>query len=201
MEVLRPLWYLTLWMLKRHTVALHHVITVSYDMFDHVDGVMWALANTKIQWKEDLFFALKLARQTLSKYYAEGTPTTGMLLVTAHILDLFRKLRLSRKWEKGMDIKPEDKTSYTTQIQEFILKYVEDESCAKHRHVPVNKHESLPSSNLVRSATASGFCQSSVDPYDLSSEDEEYSTPNNVAETTPRWSDCAAQILPAARLH
>ena len=57
-------------MSKRHTVTLHHVITVYNDMFDHMDGVMRALAKKKTQWKEDLFFAVKLARQKLSKYYA-----------------------------------------------------------------------------------------------------------------------------------
>jgi len=38
----------------------------------------------KIQRKEDLFFAVKLARQKLSKYYAELTPTTGIHLISAH---------------------------------------------------------------------------------------------------------------------
>jgi len=48
-------------MSKRHTVTLHHVITVYNDMFDHMDGVMRALPKMKTQWKEDLFFAVKLA--------------------------------------------------------------------------------------------------------------------------------------------
>jgi len=64
-------------MSKRHTVTLHHVITVYNDMFDHMDGVMAALANKKTPWKEDLFFAVKIARQKLSKNYADVTPTTG----------------------------------------------------------------------------------------------------------------------------
>jgi hypothetical protein len=72
------------------------------------------------------------------------------------------------------------------------VKYVENEYCAKHRHVPVNKLETVPSCNLVPSATASGSYQSSFDPYDLSSDDEEYLPPNNVAETTPGRSDHAA---------
>jgi len=67
MEVLRRFRYWTLWMAKRHIVTLHHVITVHNDMFDHMDGVMRPLAKKKTQWKEDLFFAVKLARQTLSK--------------------------------------------------------------------------------------------------------------------------------------
>jgi hypothetical protein len=113
-------------MSKRHTINLHHVITVNNDMFDHMDGVMRALAKKKTQWKEDLFFAGKCAQQKLSKYYTEVTPTTGMLLITAHILDLFRKLRSFRKWDKGMHINPEDETSYTTQYQEAFLKYVEN---------------------------------------------------------------------------
>jgi hypothetical protein len=61
MEVLRPFRYWTLWMSQRHTVTLHHVITVFNDMFDHIDGVMRALPKKKTQWKEDLLFAVKLA--------------------------------------------------------------------------------------------------------------------------------------------
>jgi len=116
MEVLRPFRYWTLSMSKRHTVTLHHVLTVYNDMFDHMDGVMRALAKKKTPWKEYLFFAVKLAQQKFSKYYAEVTPTTGMLLISAPILDPLRKLRSFRKWDKGMDINPEDETSYTSQI-------------------------------------------------------------------------------------
>ena len=54
-------------MSKTHTVTLHHVITAYNDMFDHMDGVMRALAKNKTQWTENLFFAVKLARQKLSK--------------------------------------------------------------------------------------------------------------------------------------
>ena len=144
---------------------------------------------------------MKLARQKLCKYYAEVTPMTGMLLISAHIHDPFRKLRSFSKWDKGMDINPEDKSSYTTQYQEAFLMYVENEYCAKHRCVPVNKLETVPSSNLVPSATASGSNQSSFDPYDLSSDVEEYLTPNNVAETKPGRSDLAAHLGTAARLY
>jgi len=200
MEVLRPFQYWTLSMTKRHTVTLHHVIIVYNDMFDQMDGVMRALAKTKTQWKEDLFFAVKWAQQKLSKYYAEETPMTGMHQISAHILDPCRKLRSFRKWDKGMDINPEDKTSYTTQYQEAFLKYVENECCAKHQQVPVNKHQSLPSSNHICSATDSQSCQSSFHPYDFSSDDEEYLTPNNVAETTPRQRDRAAHLLTAVRV-
>ena len=185
MEVLRPFRYWTLWMSKRHTVTLHHVITVYNDMFDHMDGVMQALAKKMTPWSEELFFAVKLARQKLSIFYAEVTPTMGTILISSHILDPVRQLRSFRKWDKGMDINPEDETSYTTQYQEAFLMYVENEYCAKHRRVPVNKLETVPSSNLVPSAKASRSYQSSFDPYDLSSDDEEYLTPNNVAGTTP----------------
>jgi len=159
------------------------------------------LAKKKTQWKEDLFFTVKLAQQKLSKYYTDVTPTTGMLLISAHILDPFRKLRSFRRWDKGMDIHSEVKTSYTTQYQEAFLKYVENEYCAKHRRVAVNKLETVQSSNLVPFATASGSYQSSFDPYDSSSDDEEYLTSNNMAEMTPGRSDRTARLLTAARLH
>jgi hypothetical protein len=125
----------------------------------------------------------------------------GMLLFSVQILDSFPKLRSFRKRDKGMDINPEDETSYTDQYQEVFLKYVENEFCAKHRRVPINKLQSLPSCNPISSTIVSASGQSSFDPYDLSSDDEEYLTTNNVAETTPARSDCAVRLLTTARLY
>ena len=136
-------------------------------------------------WKKDLFFAVKLAGQMVSKYYAEVNPMMSMLLISPHIFHSFWKLQSFRQWDKVMDINCDDRTSYTTQYIEAFLKYVENEYCAKPRRVLVNELQSLPSSNLILSATASGCSQSSFDPYDWSSDDKEYLTPNNVAETTP----------------
>jgi hypothetical protein len=93
-------------------------------MFDDMDGVMRVLPKKKTQWKEHMAFPANLAQQKLSKYYAEVTPMTGMLLISGPILDSFWKLRSCRKWDKGMDITPEDETSYTSQYQEAFLKYV-----------------------------------------------------------------------------
>jgi hypothetical protein len=124
------------------------------DLFDQLDGVMRALAMTRTQWKEALFCTVKLAEQKLSKYYTEVTPTMGVLQISAHILKPFRKLRLFRKWGKGMHINPEHETSYTTQYHEAFLKYVGNEYCAKHRRVPVNKLKTVPTSNLIPCATA-----------------------------------------------
>jgi len=67
--------------------------------------------------------------------------------------------------------------------------------------VPVNNLETIPSSNLIPSATASGSYQLSFDPYDSSCDGEKYLTPNNVAETTPGRSDRAARLLTAAWLY
>jgi len=78
---------------------------------------------------------------------------------------------------------------------------VENEYCAQHQCVPVNKHNSLLSSNLIPSATASGSCQSSFDPFDLFSNDKEYFIPNNAAETTTGLSAHAAHQLTTDRLY
>jgi len=56
-------------------------------MFDHTDGVLPAWVKKITQRNEDLFFAVKLAQQKLSKYYAEVTPTMGMRPISAQILD------------------------------------------------------------------------------------------------------------------
>jgi len=100
-----------------------------------------------------------------------------------------------------MEINPEEETSHTTQYQEAVLKNVENEYCAKHRGVPVNKLESLLCSILIPSGMASGSCQLSVESYDLSSDDDEYLMPNNVVEMTPGLSDHAARLMTAARLY
>ena len=157
-----------------HTVILHHVITLSNDMLNHMDGVMQALAKKMTQWKEDLYSAVKFGQQKLSRYCTEVTLTTGMLLISAHSLDSFRKLRSVRKWDIGMDINPEDETSHTTQFQEAFLKYVENEYCGTHGCLPVTQLKSIPNYNLLSSTMSSRFGQSSYDPYDLSSDDEEY---------------------------
>jgi hypothetical protein len=97
------------------------------DVFDHMDGVMQAFAKKKYQWNEDMFLAVKLAGQKLTDYYANVTPTMGMLQVSALNLDPFRKFRSFRNWAKGIDINPEDETFYTTKHQEAFLKDVENE--------------------------------------------------------------------------
>ena len=99
-----------------------------------------------------------------------------------------------------MDIDPEDETSNMAQYQAAFLKYVEIEYCAKHRRVLVNILESIPSSNLIPFATASPYCPSSIDPYDVSSDDDEYLTPNNMTETTTGRRDHVARHLTADRL-
>jgi len=123
-----------------------------------------------------------------------------MLLISAHFLDPFQKLRSFRKWDKGMDINPEEETS-STQYQEALLRYVENESRAKYWCVPVNKAESVPRNNLVPSVTASGSGQSSFDPSDLSGNNGEYVRPPKVGEMTPGRSDRAASLLTSARLY
>jgi len=100
-----------------------------------------------------------------------------------------------------MDMNPEDQTAYTTQYQETIQMYVENEYCAKLRRVLVIKPENLQHRNFFPSGKASGFGQSLFHPYDLSSDNDKYLTPKYVAETTPGRSDCAARLLTAARLY
>jgi len=99
-----------------------------------------------------------------------------------------------------MDINPKDETSYTTLYHVALLKYVENEHCAKHRHLLVTKPKTITNDNLVSSAMASRSGQSSYDTYDLSSDDEEFLLANNVAETTPGRSDSAAYSLTPSRL-
>ena len=93
MEVLWPFLHCTLWMSKRHTVTLHHVIAVYNETFNHMDNIIQALGKKKALWKEDLFIAVKCAHKKLSEYYPDSTLTMDMLFSSTHIL------YLSRQWQ------------------------------------------------------------------------------------------------------
>jgi len=125
----------------------------------------------------------------------------GKLLISAHILIMLEMLSSFKKWDTEMVINTADETHYSTQCQVAFLKYMENEYCAKHRHVPVNKIECAPRSNCIPSAMGTGSHESSFDSYDLSFNDEEYVMPNNVAETTPGCSERAACLLTVARCY
>jgi len=84
-----------------------------------------------------------------------------------------------------MDINPEDETSHINRYQKAFLKYEENKYCAKHKRMPVIKSDNTLINNLSSCETASGSGQSSYDPNDLSSDDDEYFMPTNMAETTP----------------
>jgi len=201
MEVVRTFWYWTLWMSKRHTITPHHTLPIPNIMFNYMDGVMLALAKKKIEWKQDLYSAVKCVREIISQYDAEVTPTTGMVLVFARILNPFQMLPLFMRWGKGMDTNPEDQTPYATQSQEAFLRYAVNEYCAKHQVISVITPEHVPGSNLFPSVIASWSGQFCSDAYDLSSHDDKYLTPKSVAEMTPGWSDRAACSLTAATVY
>jgi len=141
-----------------------------------MDGIMRAWAKKKTQWKEDIFFTVKFAGQKLSKSYAEVTPTTAMLPMSADILNHFWMLQSFRRWDTGMDVNPEDETFYNIQYQGEFLKYVENEYCANHIRLPVSTPESVPSNTFFPSASHLGSSQASFDRYDVSSDDTAYWT-------------------------
>jgi len=126
---------------------------------------------------------------------------TDLLIIPAHILDFLRKLWTFRKWDKPMDINPEDKNSFIIQFQEALLKYVENKYCTKHRRISVIQPQYVSHFTIFPSTKASGFGQFSFDPYDLSSDDKEYWTPKSVPEATPRWRDRTACWMTAGRLY
>lgn len=124
-----------------------------------------------------------------------------IILRSVHVLDLFWKLRSFTKCDRELDINPGDEALHTNQYQEVFLKCVENESCPKHRHVPILKPKSVPSNYRIPSATAPEPRQSSFDHCDMSSDDEEYLTCKPVAKITPRQTDHTVHLPPAGRLY
>jgi hypothetical protein len=68
---------------------------------------------------------------------------------------------------------PENEISYSTQYLEVFVKYTENEDCAKHRYFPSMKPESATSNIHIFYVMGSRCGQSSYNPDDLSSNDEE----------------------------
>ena len=147
-----------------------------------MDSDMRTQANKKTQWTEGLVFAIMLSWLRLSKCYAPATPMTGVLVISVHILDSFQKSEKYGRWDKGMDINPKDEALYSTQYQEILLMFLENEYCTKHTHVPVLNSNRVLNNILSPSTTASGSIQSFFVPYYVSSDDEEYFTIKDVAE-------------------
>lgn len=64
----------------------HRPVNTVYNvMFDNLDGLMLTSAQLMSQWNEDLYFAVRFAKQKLSKYYVEVTPMMCMLRISGHI--------------------------------------------------------------------------------------------------------------------
>jgi len=99
-----------------------------------------------------------------------------------------------------MDINLENGTFHTAQYDEAFVMYVDGNYCAKEWQMSIIKPENVLHSIIFPSAKASGFGQLCFDPYDLSSDDEEYLTPECVAEMTPGQSDRTARLLTATTL-
>jgi len=68
-------------------------------------------------------------------------------------------------------------------------------------NVCLSKNLTVPSSNFVLSTMASTSGHSSFDPYDLSSNVEDYLMPKSAAEMRPRRSARAARSVTTARLY
>jgi len=98
-------------------------------------------------------------------------------LISAHMLDSFEQLWAFRKWDMGININPEDETSYTTQYQDMFLKYVDNEYCTKYSQLSVSEPERILRNNLFPTALASVSGQSTYDRYDLATDGAEYWRP------------------------
>jgi len=98
-----------------------------------------------------------------------------------------------------MNINAEDETTYTSQYPEAILKWQENEYCAKPEHLCVTKSESIASNNLFSYAIPSRSRQSCSDQQHLFSADNEYLMAKNGAKMTLGRSNHTAHLLTAAR--
>lgn len=96
----------------------------------------------------------------LSRYRPEVTTEAGMILGSIHIVDPFQMLRSCMNRHNGMGINPGNKTPYTMHSLRSILNYLQNEYCAKHRHLPVIVHKPVPS--VMREESSPRYTQLEV---------------------------------------
>jgi hypothetical protein len=124
-----------------------------------------------------------------------------MILIATHILDPLRKLRSFSKWDKAMDVNPEDTGSFTGKYTHRFLKYVEHEYCSKDPILPNFILETTNDNDPFSTSPVSGPGHLFYNPNVLSTDDAEYMTPANLIESTPGRSHCAAQPLTTTTLY
>jgi len=78
---------------------------------------------------------------------------------------------------------------------------MENEYCAKRGRMAAITLNNIPPGNIFPSAKDVWFGQSLFDPFVWYSDDDEYLPPKSMAESTPKWCDCAAPLLRATRLY
>jgi len=110
-----------------------------------------------------MYFPISIARVIMSKNNAEFTPFSYLLLISGHILDAFRKLRLFGKWDKAKRINSGNETSLTVQYQKAFLIQAEHECYSKHQLMSVIKPKYDHPSHFFPLANASRFAQSAFD--------------------------------------
>jgi len=164
-----------------------------------MDSIMCAVGMKWTQLNDDWYFTVEFARQKLSNYCAEVTLTTGILLNSEFSIEPCERFCSFRKWEKGLNINPQDMTSHTAKYHKALEQNVANKYCAKHRRISGIQHEKIPGTNSFPCMKNSQFVQSSFNEYDMSCEDEEYTTPKWMAKKAHRWSNRTAHILSAAR--
>jgi len=174
MEMLMPFRYWTLWMSKRHTVALHHVTTIFNDMFDHLDGVLRAPAKKKTQRKDDLYFAVKFARQSCPNTLLKSLQRRVRFLFQHIFLILFRSCnRLGNGTREWLSILRMRLLILPNTMRHFWSMW-RTNTAPNIRCLSVTTHYKLQSNDFIHSAMPSQSGQSSCDPYDMSSGDKEY---------------------------
>jgi len=99
-----------------------------------------------------------------------------------------------------MDITPDDGTFYSIQYQANLLMYMDNKYYAKLGHIPVITPETISSSSLFSCTLTSRSGQCAYNPNDMSSNDEKYLMPKNVAEMPPARSHSAARLMTPTKL-
>jgi len=165
-------------------------------MFDHMEGIIKALAKKQIQWKVDIRRAMRSARSKLSAYYAEVTPESGLLLILVQMLDPYRKTRMFQHWDKRAGVSPASPGSYTSQYTQAFLDYWEKNYVSKMIEKATIKLE--PAGPSPAKANAGSLPKPSNFVYcvDSDSDDE---IPASLLTATPRRTNHRAQLVGIAR--
>jgi len=109
-----PCW--TLWILRRYTVTLHHIITIYIGILSYMDGIMQALVKKNTQLKVNIHAPWKF-RSWRDPIVMLNCISELIRFLSQHKVLILSSICNHLEWQSVMDVNTEGYTCYTTKYR------------------------------------------------------------------------------------